>query len=150
MSAPPLKDDLSFSPNPKMVGERNPDSVLFKIHELTSPDDSRPAARGKSEVIEEEPAEKPAPPAREVVTPEQQKAASSGLVKVQDLLDAEAEAANAIPKEAINPGLIPEAPPPVVAEPVEAIASPSKMPQLMMAAGGIAVLIAVVALITAL
>jgi hypothetical protein len=146
----PLKDDLSFSPNPKMVGERNPDSVLFKIQELGGPEDSRPAARGKSEVIEEEPADEPGPPARVIETEEQEKAASSGLVNVQDLLHEEAEAANAIPKEAINPGLIPEAPPPVVAEPVEAIAPPSKLPQVVMVAGGIAVIIAVAALITAL
>jgi hypothetical protein len=133
-----------------MVGERNPDSVLFKIHELTGPDDSRPAARGKSEVIEQEPVEEPGPPARVIETEAQQKAASSGLVNVQDLLHEEAEAANAVPKEAINPGLIPEAPPPVVAEPVESIAPPSKMPQVMLVAGGIAVLIALAALITAL
>ena len=150
MAAPPLKDDLSFSPNPKMVGQRNPDSVLFKIQELTEPDESRPPARGKNEVIEE-PAEPLAPPARELVTPEQQQAGSSGLVNVQDLLHQETEAANAVPKEAINPGLIPETPPPVASPTVpDPVAPPAKMPTAMLVAGGVAMLIAAAAVFTAL
>lgn len=150
----PLKDDLSFSDNPKMVGERNPDSVLFKINELVEKDD-KPIARGKNEIFDDAEAteEAPLPPVRAVATPEQKVATNSGLIKVQDLLEAETEAANAIPSAPVNPGLIPTRPepPPSPPEAIEAIAAPpSKVPIVMMVAGGVAVLIAVGAVMAAM
>jgi hypothetical protein len=156
VSAPPLKDELTFSPAPKLVGERNPDSVLFNIGELV-PDEERsenPPARGKSEVVDP-PAneEAPGPVARKIETDAQQKAASSGLISVHDLLHEETEAANAVPQEAVNPGLIPETPPSTPAIDPSTTPTPSsaaKPRAAVWVAVGAMLLVAVIVVATAL
>jgi hypothetical protein len=146
--APRPQDDLSFSANPKMLGERNPDSVLFNVRELHEPsaeDAAPPAARAgsKSGSPRVAAAVRPAPEEGE------RSPGSSGLIDVKTLIDEE-EAANATPPTSLAASLVPPtAVPEASSEPISMEVPSARMPMFMLLAGVAAIIVALVAVVVA-
>jgi hypothetical protein len=147
-----------------LVGERNPDSVLFNVRELDEDNEFLPPENEEAPApeVEVEAEAEAAPPAEvepsgeaalasllpptPTPTAAQQKAQSSGLVNIGDLLAA--EEAEIKP---LDHGLAKRSPPAsesVIEEAVD-VTPPSRMPQMIMIAGLVAVIVALLAVLSA-
>lgn len=133
-----VKDELNFSPNKKLAGERNADSVLFNVSELETIERSgasSPSLTRLSTTIE---------------------TTGSGLIDLRKLVDATSADAGdrqgAVANLVAPQGSTLLVSPPSEAEaeddvPPEPVAAPrSVLPTVLMLVGGLAALVAVVAL----